>query len=395
MAKKRILVLGGLGRVGLPLVTALAEAHPGYRFYLEDRCRELQVRVAKGEFPYRETGATRVFRRLMSRQIFLGSSGVPSFELLLITFDLFKLEKSRPILRTSLLKELHPFLSRSQRLIVTSTLPVGGFAVLKEYFASHYPSYAIAYCPIRCAEGKVYREMKLLPQLAAVSDPRIMDEVRRLFSPPAPVLMFLTGEECELAKLLTNYYRYSHFALANELFLISERLGVDYKRVFSAMTLAYPRLKTLPLPGFSAGPCLPKDTEILSRSLPFESIGERALHINREKFLEVITEKVSSLLPPPATVGLLGAAFKSQSDDRRGSLTDPLKDRLEARGYRVLVTDEYLSSPDLVALEELLQEADLYIVMVPHNRYKNLSPRKPLIDPWGVRFFSLPSYAEP
>src|SRR2546429_9456500 len=81
-------------------------------------------------------------------------------------------------------------------------------------------------------------------------------------------LIRTTPIEAELAKLLTNTWRYMKFAIANQFFQIAHRSGVDYNNVLDAIRRDYPRAADLPGPGFAAGPCLFKDTLQLPPSTP-------------------------------------------------------------------------------------------------------------------------------
>ncbi len=85
------------------------------------------------------------------------------------------------------------------------------------------------------------------------------------------------------------------------------------------------------------------------------------------------------------TVGILGMAFKAESDDNRSSLTYKLKRILRFKTAGVLTTDPYVANdPDLVPLETVLDRADLLIVGTPHRAYAELRPDQPMIDISGL-----------
>jgi UDP-N-acetyl-D-mannosaminuronic acid dehydrogenase len=71
-------------------------------------------------------------------------------------------------------------------------------------------------------------------------------------------------------------------------------------------------------------------------------------------------------------VGLLGMAFKADVDDIRDSLSFKLRKLLVFHGAEVLCTDEHVEAADFHPLEKVLQEAALFIVAVPHQRYRTL-----------------------
>lgn len=90
--------------------------------------------------------------------------------------------------------------------------------------------------------------------------PEAEEEAAQLFSALAPKVIRVTPEEAELAKLMTNSWRYLNFAIANQFYMIAEDSGIDCEHVYQAMTSDYPRAKDFARPGLAAGPCLFKDT---------------------------------------------------------------------------------------------------------------------------------------
>jgi UDP-N-acetyl-D-mannosaminuronic acid dehydrogenase len=86
------------------------------------------------------------------------------------------------------------------------------------------------------------------------------------------------------------------------------------------------------------------------------------------------------------SVGLLGMAFKAESDDIRSSLSYKLKKLLRHAAREVLCTDPYVQTDaNLLPLEEVLQRSDLLIISTPHHLYSTITTDKPVIDIWNLR----------
>jgi UDP-N-acetyl-D-mannosaminuronic acid dehydrogenase len=85
------------------------------------------------------------------------------------------------------------------------------------------------------------------------------------------------------------------------------------------------------------------------------------------------------------TVGILGMAFKAESDDARASLSYKLRKLLTWAGARVLATDPYVRDDRLVSLECVLQESDVLVLGAPHRAYRGLQiGGKDVVDVWGA-----------
>jgi UDP-N-acetyl-D-mannosaminuronic acid dehydrogenase len=143
-----------------------------------------------------------------------------------------------------------------------------------------------------------------------------------VFERIAPEVIRLSPMEAEFAKLFANAYRYIEFAVTNEFYLIAKAAGVDYHRVLNGMKRNYPRLRAIPGPGYAAGPCLVKDTMQLSAFASNQfGLGHAALLVNEGLVLRVVEDIKRRFDLPTMTIGLLGMAFKAESDDIRASLS--------------------------------------------------------------------------
>jgi UDP-N-acetyl-D-mannosaminuronic acid dehydrogenase len=85
------------------------------------------------------------------------------------------------------------------------------------------------------------------------------------------------------------------------------------------------------------------------------------------------------------TVGILGMAFKAESDDSRASLSYKLRKLLAWAGATVLCTDPYVVDARLVPFETVLAEADILVLGVPHQAYRDLDlGEREVVDVWGA-----------
>ncbi len=153
---------------------------------------------------------------------------------------------------------------------------------------------------------------------------------------------------------------------------------MDYTNVLRAVREDYPRAADLPSPGFAAGPCLFKDTmQLAAFTADHFPMGQAAMQINEGMpayIVNALERRHGSLRG--RTVGILGMAFKAESDDIRASLSFKLRKLLEWTGARVLCTDPYVTDARLVPLDQVLAESEILIIGAPHRPYRALDLRR-------------------
>jgi UDP-N-acetyl-D-mannosaminuronic acid dehydrogenase len=114
-------------------------------------------------------------------------------------------------------------------------------------------------------------------------------------------------------------------------------------------------------------------------------LGHSAMMVNEGLPLYVVSRLEQQHDLKNMTVGILGTAFKAESDDTRSSLAYKLKRILQFRAGGVLMTDPYVSTdPALMSLDDVLAGSDLLIIAAPHKRYAELATDKPVVDVWNL-----------
>jgi UDP-N-acetyl-D-mannosaminuronic acid dehydrogenase len=207
-----------------------------------------------------------------------------------------------------------------------------------------------------------------------------------LFGRVAKTLIRLSPLEAELTKVFTNVWRYIQFATANQFFMIAADYGLDFYRIYEALTRDYPRMAGLPTSGFAAGPCLFKDTmQLAAATNNTFALGHAAMLIN-EGLPNFLVRHLKAAYPlSRMRVGVLGMAFKAESDDPRESLSYKLRKVLEYEAAEVLCTDPYIPDPSFLPLDEVVARADLLIIGAPHRPYRELKAGDtPVIDIWNL-----------
>ncbi len=271
--------------------------------------------------------------------------------------------------------------------MLRSTVYPGTTAYVAAALADRGKRVDLAFCPERIAEGHALEELHSLPQIIGADTREAGDRAAALFGRLASKTVRTTSKEAELAKLFTNTWRYMKFAVANQFFAIADQAGVDYTNVLRAVREDYPRAADLPGPGFAAGPCLFKDTmQLAAFTSDHFPLGQAAMQINEGMPAYVVSalERRHGSLRG-RTVGILGMAFKAESDDIRASLSFKLRKLLEWAGARVLCTDPYVVDDRLVPLDEVLAASDILVIGAPHRAYRSLDlGGREVVDIWDT-----------
>ena len=384
-----IVIVGGCGHVGLPLALSLADS--GYTVGIDDIDRAKVEKVRAGKVPFLETGAEDLLKKVLATgrlELSTDPSMLSRSKTIILVIGTPIDEFMNPSVRIfdRVLDELTPHLQKGSLVVLRSTVFPGTTENVARRLHAAGIEAEVVFCPERIAEGHAIEELHTLPQLVGANSDDAYARASRLFERLGVSVMRTTPLEAELAKLLTNTWRYMKFAIANQFFQIAHRSGADYNQVFNAIRHDYPRAQDLPAPGFAAGPCLLKDTMQLSAfTLDHFPMGQAAMQVN-EGLPGYIVETLNARQPLLGrTVGILGMAFKGESDDPRASLSYKLRKLAQFKGAIVMCTDPYIVDETFEPLEKVLRESDLLIVGAPHRAYRTLElDGRDVVDVWGI-----------
>jgi len=386
--ERDVVIVGGCGHAGLPL--GLAFADRGLQVGLFDVNEHAVAGVTSGLMPFKEDGAQDVLTRVIGTRLTATTDPhvVRSAENVIVVIGTPVDEHLNPDpnVLSSAVTSLGPHLMNDQLLVLRSTLFPGTTALVERALSNLGKQLDVTFCPERIAEGKAMTELFELPQIVSGRSDAVLERAEKLFRNLASETVRLTPEEAELAKLFTNTWRYIKFATANQLFMMANDFDLDYERIRSALAFDYPRAADLPKAGFAAGPCLLKDTMQLAA---FNNnnfvLGHAAMLIN-EGLPHYVVSRLEQRFPlADLSVGILGMAFKGESDDTRSSLSYKLKRILRFKARQVLCTDPYVGvDPDLLPLDVVIDQSDLLVVAAPHRAYQNLDATVPVINIWAA-----------
>jgi UDP-N-acetyl-D-mannosaminuronic acid dehydrogenase len=389
MADKKVVVVGGGGHVGLPLALVLADS--GYSVISLDTSQNRVDEINSGKMPFAEEGAQDLLENVLKQEIFYATSNhevIKDADILIVVIGTPVDEHLNPDpnLVVSAISACLPFMNSTQLIVLRSTVFPGVTEKVKQLLAGSKLFPEVTFCPERILEGHALKELRELPQIIGTTSEAGANRASEIFAKLGVKTIVVSAEEAELAKLFTNVWRYLKFAAANQFWLMSNEAGLDFSRIRDAIIFDYPRASDLPNAGFSAGPCLFKDTmQLAAFSNNNFPLGHSAMQVNEGLPLYLVSKLEDKYDLRNLTVGILGAAFKGESDDIRSSLSYKLKKILQFKAKKVIMTDPYVSvDSNLVTLDEVIRDSDILIIGAPHIVYKNIVTLKPIVDIWNL-----------
>ncbi|OLC20788.1 MAG: UDP-glucose/GDP-mannose dehydrogenase family protein [Chloroflexi bacterium] len=214
------------------------------------------------------------------------------------------------------------------------------------------------------------------------------EKVAMLYAPlEAPILITPNIYTAEMVKYASNAFLATRISFINEIARISERVGADAKLVAEGMGLDKrigPSYLDVGL-GWG-GSCFPKDVAALTAFAENFNYHPELLHavmdINRDQRMLVIDKLRECLEELPAKViGLLGLAFKPNTDDMREAPSVDIAKVLLAAGAEVRAYDPAAMErsrtllPDVEYLKDAYQVAsgaDALVLVTEWNEFRQL-----------------------
>ena len=388
MSNNFISIIGGAGHVGFPL--GLAFANKNLNVNLIDLDNKSLNLIKSGIPPFYEIGAKKILKKCLNNNRISFSKNLSSikkskFIIVCIGTPINKNLKPQTKQFFNFFSSLFQHVKKEQIIIIRSSVFPG---IVNKIFKKYGKiNDNISYCPERIVQSKALVELPNLPQIVSGITKKSIKESSNLFKKICKKILISNIREAELIKLFSNTNRYINFAIANQLYLICDKYNVNFKNVRDLMRLGYERNLNLPSSGFSAGPCLLKDTMQLSSFYKgnFE-LGLASMKVN-ESMVDLVIKKIKKIKNfKRKTIGILGITFKAETDDTRDSLSLSLIKKLKRIKLKVIYTDVYYKDKYCYDLKSLMKKSDIIILGAPHNKYKTIKvpKNKNLIDIWGV-----------
>jgi UDP-N-acetyl-D-mannosaminuronic acid dehydrogenase len=364
----------GLGRVGLPLALAFADA--GLSVIGIDNDPERLGALRAGRVPFDEPGAQEVLDRVGERiELSERAADAHRARHIVLTLGTPAMSHIEIDLRDirSVLDDLLGHLSDGHAIHLRSTIAPGTTDFVAGYLAKHRgfavgEDVFVAHVPERIAAGRFFEEISTLPCIVGGVGARSGEVAAELFARLGAPIVQTTPVQAELAKIWTNILRYATFALPNLMMMDCEQYGANVFEVVDLINRDYPR-GGMAQPGFTAGTCLRKDFAFSEErsNAPGMLLAVSRVNESVPLFLvQGLKRRLGEL--SGRKIAVLGLAFKAGTDDERDSLAHKLIRLLDRELADVAVHDPHVATPTQ-SLPEAVLDADAVIVATNHPEF--------------------------
>ena len=290
-------------------------------------------------------------------------------------------------------KEVSKYLKRGMLVILESTTYPGTTEevlkpILEESGLKCGEDFFLAFSPERVDPGNKHYNTKNTPKVvggcteacteiaAALYGNVLEGEIHRVSSPAV----------AEMEKILENTFRNINIALANEMAILCNRMGIDVWEVIdAAKTKPYGFMPFYPGPGLG-GHCIPLDPFYLewkAKEYDYHTKLIQTSGIINDSMPEFVLENIMKILNKNkkalngSKVLVMGLAYKNDIDDYRESPSFKVIELLEDNGAEVIVNDPYCPEAKYkgkkyysVDWKEVIDDADIVVITTNHSCYE-------------------------
>ena len=285
------------------------------------------------------------------------------------------------------------FVKPGDLVILESTSPVGTTEMMAKVLGDagvDVSKVHMAYCPERVLPGKIMTELVENDRVVGGLTPeatQLVGDFYRTFVRGG--VLATDAKTAEMCKLTENSFRDVNIAFANELSLLCAKEGIN---VWNLIQLAnrHPRVNILQPGAGVGGHCIAVDPWfIVARDPGNAQLIRTAREVNNHKTVWAIDQIKIAVADASARTGCkpkvacLGLAFKPDIDDLRESPALHIAAALNAQGYDVVAVEPNIKSHEqfeLASLEEALESADVFAVLVKHRQFLAPLAKQKLVE---------------
>ncbi|HEY8283923.1 MAG TPA: UDP-glucose/GDP-mannose dehydrogenase family protein [Chloroflexota bacterium] len=401
---RRICVVG-TGYVGLTTGTCFAELGNHVSCLDIDSAKIDSLR--QGDMPIYEPGLAELVRdnQARGRLHFLAEQDTAAYNTALAEAEFVFIAVSTPThegsdradLRAvrSCAERIAPHLSDGVAIINKSTVPIGAgdwVAAIIERYKKPESLFAVVSNPEFLREGSALHDFMQPDRVVLGSTNReAAERVAQLYLTLRCRVMITDLRTAEMIKYASNAFLATSISFINEIAQICERLGADVKEVAAGMGYDKRIAGAFLEAGLGfGGSCFPKDVKALAHMADFSGCHPQLLRavldINYDQRSRAVTKLRQALGGLAGKhIGLLGLAFKPNTDDMREAPSIDISRQLLAEGATVAAYDPQAEENARLSIQgiqynsdpyEVAQGADALVLVTEWREFRSLDMRR-------------------
>ncbi len=386
----------GVGYVGL--VTGGAFADLGNEVVCVDKVKEKIDMLNRGEMPIYEPGLEEmVGRNIKERRLSFITDigeGVRRSEVIFIAVGTPPRENGETDLSQveSVAHEIAKNLNYYKIIVNKSTVPVGTGDLVRNIIEKNKKNdvdFDVVSNPEFLREGSAIKD-SLEPERIVIGAPtqNVAMTLLELYAPIERPMLITNVESAEMIKYASNAFLATKISFINMIADLCEKTGADISMVAKGM--GYDNrigMEFLQAGLGYGGSCFPKDTLSLIHTArkfgeEFQMLTE-VITINQQRVPRFVSRIIERLNPlQNKVVGMLGLAFKPNTDDLRDAKSLEVINLLKQEGATIKVYDPVAMDnakrlyPDLIYCKnayDTAEGADVIVIVTDWNEFKLLN----------------------
>ncbi|SHF10393.1 UDP-N-acetyl-D-mannosaminuronic acid dehydrogenase [Marinitoga hydrogenitolerans DSM 16785] len=376
----------GMGYIGLP--TAITFANAGFKVYGFDVNENVINTLKNGKIHIVEPDLQEAYEEALNSGNLKPTNKLDKSDIFIICVPTpFKKNEKEKVADLSYVKSasemVSKYVEKGNLVILESTVPpktteeVMGKIIEKNTNLKINADFYVAHCPERVLPGKILYELENNDRIIGASNKYAEKITKELYETILKNGKVYTTDTitAEMCKLVENTYRDINIAFANELSIISDKLGIN---VFELIELAnkHPRVNILKPGAGVGGHCLAVDPWFIVEKFQKEAnLIRTAREINDYK-PHYIVEKIEKEVEYDKNkiIGILGLAYKPNIDDLRESPSLEIALNLKKKGYTVYGCEPYSKEKNIkgienISFEEIVEKSDYLVLTLSHNQF--------------------------
>jgi UDP-N-acetyl-D-mannosaminuronic acid dehydrogenase len=420
MIMKNKIALFGLGHIGLP--TASLFAKNGFQVIGVDINPDFINKINSGTSPIMEPGLDELVKGVVSENFLAattnGIKAVGNADTMIVVVptpvDENKCSDLSAVI--SACETISQGLKSGDLVVIESTVPPGTcedivIPILEKSGLKASQDFGVAYTPERALPNNTLYEMTHNARVIGGIDKESAEKAANLYRniTEGEVIIVNNLITAEMVKLMENTYRDTNIALANELAIVCESLGIDVIDAIKAANF-HPRVNIhTPGPGVG-GHCLSIDPYFIVEIAEQKGHPARLIQTARDindnmphQVTKLVEEELSKMEKSVygSKLAILGVAYKGNVADTRESPSIKVINDLLNKGATVFAHDPHVSDEMIISTGAQpieMQDAfccDCVVLMTDHDLYREISPEmvknpifictKPVLNPEDFR----------